>query len=55
MEFTLKRKNRLANFRLSEEEHDYLYTIAESFGVSKTDAIRILLRRFIRAELRNEF
>jgi len=49
----MKQKNRLANFRLSEQDHDYLYTIAETFGISKTDAIRLLLRRFIRTELRN--
>lgn len=49
----MKIKKRLATFRLNEEDHDYLYTIAASFGVSKTDALRIILRRFIRNELRN--
>lgn len=51
----MKRKNKLANFRLSEQDHDHLYAIAESFGVSKTDALRILLRRFVRTEMRHAF
>lgn len=49
----MKTKKKLANFRLDAQDQDYLYIVAEFFGVSKTDAIRIILRRFIRTDLRN--
>lgn len=51
----MKSKKRISSFRLSEQEHDYLYDIAEFLGVSKTDAFRFLIRRFIRQDMKNAF
>lgn len=51
----MKGKKRLANFRLDDQDHDHLYNIAEYFGVNRTTALRLIIRRFIRKDLKNEF
>ena len=50
----MKNKKRLANFRLTEQDHEYLYDISEFLGISKTDVLRTLLRRFVRRNMQLE-
>lgn len=51
----MKIKKKLANFRLDAQDYDHLYNIAEYFGVNRTTALRLIIRRFVRKDLKSDF